>query len=287
MKLLQRWLINSYAPQAVLDLGCGKGSFDFRGCCAPSTVVIGTDVDLPSLRGAGSLNAVCSHASALPFRQNCFDLIICHHSLEHFPDANAVMLEIARTLKPSGRLFISVPDGRSFSDRLYRLLLCGGGHVQQFTFAGLVSLVESETDLRLTAWKRLYSSFNYLDKKTFQPAPLGMHPGPLPRRMRWLGLLPEVAITGLRAFLNIATRQWDHYAGSGLSLYGWALAFEVSPQRQPVEEPASRNVCMKCGTGAAQDEIEPIRPGVLYRCQSCGGLNVLFQDYVISKTNLG
>jgi SAM-dependent methyltransferase len=278
MLLLQRWLRNADAPQVILDLGCGKGSFDFRGCCSPETIVVGTDVDYPVLRGAGSLLAVCSDGSTLPFRRNCFDLIICHHSLEHFQDSRAVVSEIARILKPSGRLFISVPDGRSFSDRLYRLLLTGGGHFQQFTFESLVLLVEAETGLRLTAWKPLYSSFNYLDKRTFQPAPLGMHPGPLPRRMRWVGLLPEAVITGIRAFLNIATRQIDHYAGSRLSRYGWAFAFEVSAQRDPLEEPASRNVCMKCGCGALRDEIEPIGRGVLYRCENCGGVNFLFAD---------
>lgn len=278
MKLLQHWLENAGAAQVVLDLGCGAGSFDYRARCSSATVVIGADVHLPSLRETGSLRAVCADGGALPFAEHCFDLVICHHSLEHFPDAQAVLHEVARILKPSGRLFISVPDGRSFSDRFYRFLLTGGGHFQQFTFDSLVRLVESETGLRLTAWNRLYSSFNYLDKRTFQPAPLGPHPGPLPRRMRWVGVLPEYVISGLRVFLNVASRGIDRYAGSRLSLYGWAFAFDVPAEREPVEESAVRNVCMDCGTGTARDAINPIGRGFLYRCDVCGAKNVLFAD---------
>jgi SAM-dependent methyltransferase len=278
MKLLQRWLENADSPQVILDLGCGKGSFDYRAACPAGTVVIGADSDFPSLQAAGSLLGVCSDGIALPFHQDSFDLIICHNSLEHFRDARAVVREIARILKPSGRLYVAVPDGRSFSDRLYRFLLTGGGHFQQFTFQSLVLLVEAETGLRLAAWQRLYSSFNYVDRRTFLPAPLGAHPGPLPRRMRWVGMLPGALTSGIRTFLNVATRQVDMYSGLRLAQYGWAFAFQLPEGREAVEEPASRNVCMSCGSGVLREEVDAMSGGLLYRCRSCAKVNVLFAD---------
>ena len=171
--------------------------------------MIGVDTELSVLSSRSLLAAVCADGASLPFRTASFDLIICHHSLEHFRNISPVIQEIARTLKPRGRLFVSVPDGYSFSDRLYRALLAGGGHFQQFSFPGLVNLVEGETGLRLAVWERLYSSFNFVDARTFQPAPKGPLPGPFPRRMRYVGKLPSGLISGTRVLLNLVTRCVD------------------------------------------------------------------------------
>jgi SAM-dependent methyltransferase len=213
----------------------------------------------------------------MPFKSQAFDLIICHHSLEHFPDADAVIKEIARVLKPTGRLFVSVPDGRSFSDGLYRLLLAGGGHLQKYTFDDLVGRVESRTGLRLVAWKRLYTSFIYLEKRNFVPAPLGALPGPLPRRMRWVGLLPSGLITAIKVCLNVATRLSDRYARSNLSTYGWAFAFDASGGN-PVEERSTRNVCMACGHGFEVGELTAFGFSQMYTCARCGALNPFFGE---------
>lgn len=278
MRILQSWLKECDSRLAILDLGCGKGSFNFRTECAVGAFVVGVDSEFKVLLSAGSIVPVCSEGTPLPFKPVSFDLVICHHSLEHFRDAQSVVREIARVLKPSGRIFVSVPDGYSFSDYLYRILLTGGGHHQQFTFESLVRLVQSETGLRLVAWKRLYSSFNYVDKRNFIPAPLGALPGPLPRRMRWIGKLPSGLIKAICVFLNIATRSIDRYSGMRLSQYGWAFAFDVSPQVGAIEEATPRNVCMKCGYGAVPGTERLFFWNFLYRCENCNGVNVLFED---------
>ena len=221
-----------------------------------------------------ALASVCAESHTLPFAGRSFDLVICHHSLEHFRDAARVVREIRRVLKPQGRLFVSVPDGQSFSDRLYRLLLCGGGHFQRFSFAGVVGAIESDTGLHLAGWRELFTSFIFVDKRNFMTAPRGRLSGPLPRRVRWLGHLPGWLFNAARLLLNLGSRLADRCFSTGLSRYGWALAF--GPDAKPPEtEAGSINVCMSCGSALDGARAERIA-AVLYRCPYCAKLNVFF-----------
>jgi SAM-dependent methyltransferase len=253
--MLEGWLRDFSPGQRILDLGCGSGSLPTQ---TAGLKVTGVDVDDRALARNPSLPSACADSHRLPFAGDSFDLVICHHSLEHFHDVAGTVREIRRVLRPEGRLFVSVPDGRSFSDRLYRFLLCGGGHLQRFSFDSIVSEVESGTGLHLAGWKELSTSYIFLDKRNFVPAPRGPLPGPFPRRVRWLGALPSWVFSGSRVLLNLASRR---------SRYGWALAFTPS-KINPVEEPRSRNVCMHCGAGF--DEGTRVS-WFFYRCPYCSG----------------
>ena len=47
--------------------------------------------------------------TALPFAEGSFDLIVCSHVLEHVPDDEAAMRELARVLRPGGLALVQVP----------------------------------------------------------------------------------------------------------------------------------------------------------------------------------
>ncbi|MGA3187663.1 MAG: class I SAM-dependent methyltransferase [Bryobacteraceae bacterium] len=269
MRLIERWLEELSPSQKILDLGCGSGSLPIQ---LAGLNVAGVDVDLKALARNAKLPSACADSHRLPFAGGIFDLVICHHSLEHFHDFPGTIREIHRVLKPGSRLFVTVPDGRSFSDRLYRLLLCGGGHLQRFTFDGIVADIESGTGLHLAGWQQLSTSFIYVDRRNFLPAPHGPLPGPFPRRMRWLGHLPSWFFAGSRIFLNLATRLADRCFTTKFSRYGWALAF--GPEKvTPAEEAGRLNVCMFCGAGLEPSER---RAKLFYRCPYCAGANYLF-----------
>lgn len=51
-----------------------------------------------------------------------FDLIVCNDVIEHMPDHDAFLEQIKRKLAPGGRLLISIPNVRYFSN-LYNLLV--------------------------------------------------------------------------------------------------------------------------------------------------------------------
>lgn len=278
MRLFERWLTELRPSQRILDLGCGAGSLRAQ---MEGLNVIGADVDRRELARNPSLAGACAESHNLPFADHSFDLVICHHSLEHIRELQPTLAEIRRTLKTEGRLFVSVPDGNSASDRLYRLLFCGGGHWQRFGFEDLVGTIEQHTGLHLAGWKELSTSFNFIDRRNFIPAPRGCATGPLPRRMRWLGLLPGWFFAGARLSLNFGSRFLDRCLPARFSRYGWALAFDscsVSAEAElPEAEQHCLNVCMSCGAN-----VEQARDGrvarLLYRCPYCSTLNLLFAN---------
>jgi SAM-dependent methyltransferase len=63
-----------------------------------------TSLDLES-----PLAEVHADITALPLREETFDLVLCSHVLEHVPDDRAAMRELRRVVRPGGRVIIQVP----------------------------------------------------------------------------------------------------------------------------------------------------------------------------------
>jgi ubiquinone/menaquinone biosynthesis C-methylase UbiE len=90
----------------VLDLGCGEQPYrEVYGAHAERVVA----VDI-SRRGSESTDAfVRGSAVAIPFADSSFDFVLCSEVLEHVPDPRRAIGEIARVLRPGGRLVLTVP----------------------------------------------------------------------------------------------------------------------------------------------------------------------------------
>jgi len=260
------WISQLQPGQRVLDLGSGTGSFAMA-------VALDEDPDAfrlnpPAPAGqAGPYCRVLGVCGALPFTGHSFDLVICHHSLEHFSDVDAVLQEIARILKPAGRLFVSVPDGYSLCDGIYRWLFEGGGHVNRFHRKPLVSRIERTVGLRLVRWGRLYSSFGYLRNlaELLRDPPSG-----LATRLVRLGKRPLSRIKRAQVLLYYATLWSDRMLGTKLALYGWGFYFDRSGALR-VEQPGFWNVCLYCGDGQPVTDAQMHPPG-LFLCKNCSRL---------------
>lgn len=99
----------------VLDVGCGHGrSLSALAAQASNGQVVGIDpsslmVDIATKRNrrlvkAKRVRAVVTAVETLPFMDAAFDKALCVHVVYFWPDLDAALAEIARVLKPSGRL---------------------------------------------------------------------------------------------------------------------------------------------------------------------------------------
>ena len=96
--------------EEVLDSGCGTGALAFA--FAPHVAeVIGVDVHeeyLDAARAAAPANVrlVEGDAQELPFGYGAFDLGGCHRVLHHLPRPELAIAELARVVRPGGRILI-------------------------------------------------------------------------------------------------------------------------------------------------------------------------------------
>jgi SAM-dependent methyltransferase len=159
-------IANLPADSIVLDLGCAKGSFARANTRA---AVVRFDRDLPT--SIPSEVVVQGDAGRLPFRDSCIHAIVANHSLEHFEDLQDCLREIGRVIRPEGALFVAVPDASTFTDKLYRWLARGGGHVNPFVAPEqLVNAIEQATGLKHVATRTLCSSLSFLESSQLSKA---------------------------------------------------------------------------------------------------------------------
>jgi hypothetical protein len=237
----------------VLDLGARTGSFRTS---RRDLAIVRLDLEIPAARSAGLY--VAADAARMPFTSAAFDLIVSNHSLEHFIELEATVREIGRMLRPGGALFVAVPDATTLTDRIYRWIGRGGGHVNAFRSPGDVTdLVERLAGIPHRATRPLISGMSFLNRHSFT--------GRAPRKLALFGFGNErflaVAVWALRAI--------DRALGTRLSHYGWAFYFGSWPHL-PSEE-IWVNVCVRCGSGHPPAKLPH---HFTYRCPQCGGWNL-------------
>jgi arsenite methyltransferase len=119
-----------------LDVGCGPGSVtaQLARAAGPDGLALGVDISEPML--ARAVNAAAgaqvgflrADAQRLPLRDHSVDAAVSIAVLQLIPDPAATLSEIARVLRPGGRLAVMVPTLRLPID-LWGRLPTGGAHV--------------------------------------------------------------------------------------------------------------------------------------------------------------
>jgi SAM-dependent methyltransferase len=125
---------------AVLDFGCGIGKLlDSMKECGWQTWGIETATDV-AFQHHGRLEAIPDTPS--------FDLIVCHHVLEHLTNPLALLRQFARAIRPGGFLLVSVPRLDTLPEhRDYSYVINARAHVTAYTWPCMQAL------LARTAWQ--------------------------------------------------------------------------------------------------------------------------------------
>ena len=150
---------SDFNGRRVLNIGCGR-------CIYPLPNVINTDLE----RGDGVNMILDLSKPPFPFDENEFDLIIANHVLEHVPNWWECFKDLARILKPGGKLEVWIPPLSSDSSFTYR------DHINRIgvlSFAGINGCSGRNTT-NLAAMKE-FDADKYIKKLelvTFQQRPI-------------------------------------------------------------------------------------------------------------------
>lgn len=98
--------VKERAKGRVLDIGCADG---WAQSVLKDCEYIGLDYPTTATALYGTQPDVFADGAQLPFPENTFDTVLLLEVLEHVADAERVLAEIARVLKPDATLLISMP----------------------------------------------------------------------------------------------------------------------------------------------------------------------------------
>jgi 2-polyprenyl-3-methyl-5-hydroxy-6-metoxy-1,4-benzoquinol methylase len=140
------------APSSILDVGCGEGVLTVKWAERLGDArVVGIDLDDSKLRAEWTkrqrpnLEFRAEEATRLSFADDEFDLVAAIEVLEHVPEPEATLAEMARVA--SGHLLVSVPReplwrGLNMARGAYwRSLGNTPGHVNHWSKRGFASLL--------------------------------------------------------------------------------------------------------------------------------------------------
>ncbi len=209
-----------HGRERVLDLGCGAGhtALAFAERCAEvvaldlTPAMLDQTAALARERGLENLRCQEGDASALPFPDDCFDVVASRLSAHPYADPQGAVHEAARVLAPGGVFLLSdavAPEDPACDSFLNAFeLLRDPSHVR---------------DHKISEWHAMFRAAG-LVPETLEQLPIHQDFEPWVER---IGTSPG-AVTGLRAlFDTVPDEVRGHYDIRGHGDYGFRLDLAV------------------------------------------------------------
>lgn len=140
----------------LLDIGCGAGSL-LQAARRAGWDATGTEVSRTAVAHVRAVGCEVFHGELAEAHYPAahFDVVTASEILEHLPDPQSLVAEIARVLRPGGLFWATTPHGRGLSSRLLGLrwsTVSPPEHLQLFSLGGARALFERAgfTRTRLT-----------------------------------------------------------------------------------------------------------------------------------------
>lgn len=118
MRFLAPW-VRDVRGWRVLDVGCGYGFYSLD-LARRGASLIGCDLSVEALEAShrtaqglgpdGQALYMVANGSVLPLPGKAFDLVFCNCVLEHVADDRQALVEMYRTLRPGGLLYLTVDN---------------------------------------------------------------------------------------------------------------------------------------------------------------------------------
>jgi SAM-dependent methyltransferase len=127
----------------VLDVASGEG-YGAALLAQVARSVVGVEYSGATVRAASdnfrrdNLRFLQGDARALPFADNCVDLVVSFETIEHFDRQNDFLREIRRVLRPDGCFIVSTPDRDVYSPLGS---IANPYHVQELTQPEFIALL--------------------------------------------------------------------------------------------------------------------------------------------------
>jgi SAM-dependent methyltransferase len=109
------------AGKRVLDAACGVG-YGTAHLGRDAAYVFGVDVDEQTIRyareryGAANVEFAVMDVASLQLEDDSFDVVCSFETIEHVPDRESFLGEVARVLRPDGAFVVSTPNARETTE---------------------------------------------------------------------------------------------------------------------------------------------------------------------------
>jgi len=134
--------LDTNPSELILDIGTGSGRIARKIISKTGANVIGIDAGRLAIQSAKTKRKDCSEyymiiadGQHLPFKNTCFDAIVCIRTLKYFPDYILGLSEMGRVLKSHGRLVVDLSSVLGYETILRYIthaISARGAHVFNF-----------------------------------------------------------------------------------------------------------------------------------------------------------